>query len=138
MLPLLVATLALLIAPGCGRKNSSFLNFNKSKPAVKVNPLTLPAVRGLTAARISDEIVEVCWQPVINPAMDLQGYNLYRFVRTAFIPKKPLNKEPIQDKNFRDNLTNKKDVAFCYVVRPVFKIEGKNFEGPLSQVVCIE
>jgi len=131
--------LLLLMIANCGRKNNSFFNFGKKEPTVKINKLSLPSVRRLKATKQDEDTILLKWQPAQPTSTDreLVGYNIYKFARTSFIPKKPLNKSPIKETFLQEKIkTAKKNcVAVCYAIRPVFRIEGKIFEGPLSEIV---
>jgi len=125
---------------GCGRKNNSFLNFEKKEKVIKVNRLTLPSVKNITLSQNQNGTHFLQWTPVAskNTQRILVGYNIYRFIQTAFIPRKPLNKQPIKENFYHDTTLHgsKTKKIICYVVRSVFKIKGKKFEGPLSNIVC--
>ena len=65
------------------------------------------------------------------------GYNVYKFLKTRFIPKHPINKKPIPNNSFLDTTSESTKNHFCYAVRAVFLIDNKELEGPLSQVICL-
>lgn len=81
---------------------------------------------------------KLSWHPVDRfiDSGELVGYNLYKFVHTAFIPRKSLNKKILKQTHYLDPHPPKPgQPKFCYLVRPVFIIHGKTIEGPASRVV---
>ena len=130
----LLALLALLELSGCGRKNNNFLVFENKEKEVKVNKLTLPSVRNISLTGKPHETI-ISWDKIDNAAPNggtLIGYNLYRFIKTAFIPKNPINTQIIKKNYFVDFYLDNS----CYTVRGLFKIGGKLVEGPASKIVC--
>jgi hypothetical protein len=113
----------------CGRKNNNFLDFSKKEKKQKFNRLTLPAVQNITVKR-ENNIVTVQWKKIPNAT-----YDIYRFIRTAFIPKNPLNKRPLTKTYYVDN--SNPPVDTCYLVRPIFYINGKKIAGPSSKIICV-
>jgi len=122
-----------LFLSSCGRKNNTFLVFASKKKVVKINRLTLPAVRGLRIAQTKQGATLISWLPVevSGDNIELVGYNLYKFVPTAFIPRKPVNKHPTTKLSYLDSNT----VNYCYLVRAVFLARGKTVEGPASKIL---
>jgi hypothetical protein len=113
----------------CGRKNNNFLDFSHKKREPKFNRLSLPAIQKLIIKKDGD-VVTLRWKKIQNAK-----YNVHRFIRTAFIPKKPVNKVPIKENYYTDKSNPPKNT--CYLVRPVFYINGKTVIGPGSKIVCI-
>jgi hypothetical protein len=135
-------TVSLFVA-NCGRKNSNFLNFEKKEKLVKINRLSLPSVNGISVKKINSKKEYVEWQPVQEiKNVKLLGYNLYRFSKIAFIPKKPLNKNPIKQTHYTI-CSSDKNFSTCYIVRAIFKValkatgKVKVCQGPASKIICI-
>lgn len=123
----------LLLLSSCGRKNNNFFVFTKKEKPQKINRLTLPVVKGLKITHHENHTVTLAWYTVKHE--NVIGYNLYRFVRTAFIPRKPLNKKPITQETFTETIPKSiRDHKICYVIRAVFLIQNKIIEGPTSKV----
>ena len=125
--------LLLLLITSCGRKNNNFFVFSKKDTSKKINKLTLPVIRRLKASA-KDKTVMLSWKKVKHK--NLVGYNVYRFVHTAFIPREPINKEPITQEKFIDNIKKTKS-KICYLIRAVFLIQNKTIEGPASRIYAI-
>ena len=150
-------TLSLLFLTHCGRKNNNFLNFDAAKHEPKINKLTLPSVKGVRITQTTNEQISLAWKEIEfventddTPPKQFLGYNVYRFARSAFIPKKPLRKKGLcctttktffhdttyldvfEDQGMREPETQ----PICYAVRPVFKVNSKIIEGTTSKIVC--
>ncbi len=136
----------LLIFSNCGRKQKNIFDFPDpdEKPEFKVNKLSLPAVKGVKVER-AELWNKISWQKVsiLEVTLDKKikkefiGYNVYRLVNSLFVPKKTVNKFWIRGKEFLDTQALEQDLAdqsHSYLVRAVFKINDKIFEGPASQV----
>ena len=135
---LLPTALVLLITStiflgSCGRKHHNFLDFSNKKREPKFNRLSLPAVQNLTVKK-EGGIVTLRWKKILD-AWRLSKYNIYKFIRTAFIPKKPINKIPLTKTHYIDK--SKTASNTCYLVRPVFTIKGRQVVGPGSKIVCV-
>ena len=148
----------LVLLQACGRKNNNFLVFAPAKKETKINKLTLPAVKNVTLTSTPQKTLKLTWNHVTPPARspndkptELLGYAVYRFSRSAFIPKKPLQKRDVQSKKSRISTTKNwyDDASYqktfedqgvrspekeqiCYIVRPVFMIGQTVIEGPTS------
>ena len=135
-----IVPLFAILTFGCGRKNNNFLVFDKEKVLTKINKLTLPSVRNL---KIHNKTLLtktlLTWKPIKNDIKktELLGYNVYKFSRTAFVPKKPINKKIIKKPEFLDMYKQKKQTEVCYIVRAVFKIDNRIIEGPASKIVAL-
>ncbi len=142
----------ILLAPGCGRKQKDIFHFPEKKIVVKVNKLSLPAVRGVTVTK-TVEGNRISWRTVlgaekflvakasINEAeRELVGYDVYRLVKASIVPKKPLNKFVIQQTEFLDTQILEEDFIepppYYYIVRAIFKVSDQIVQGPASQVMC--
>jgi len=131
----IIITISLLVA--CGRKNNNFLVFVPKEKIVKINKLTLPVVQGVKIKQLKEGSTQIVWYPLnthINHA-ELIGYNAYKFAQTAFIPRKPINKQPIKQPSYIDTSKNKNHLQYCYLVRALFITHGKTIEGPASKIV---
>ena len=80
---------------------------------------------------------QVVWHSIdrYTDQTELIGYNLYKFAQIAFIPRKPLNKQPIKQTSYLDTSKDKKQYRYCYLVRAIFITQGKTIEGPSSKIV---
>ncbi len=135
---------------GCARKQKNIFDFSE-KEKVKINKLTLPVVQFLQAEKKGNDIF-LTWQKINNDfnlnenksKVFFVGYNVYRFVDSGFVPRKPLNKRPLTLNNFCDvgvlepKGNHSSEFSYCYLVRAVFKIKDKNYQGPASQIICIK
>lgn len=124
--------LVLCCLPACGRKQRNIFNFSE-KNTTKINKLSLPAVKGVQVQKNNSSNL-VKWLPV-DSSMKLLGYNVYCLVRGSFAPKKPLNKQPVNQTHFTDTAPGNK-YPNCYFVVPVFSENDQIFEGPISQIIC--
>ena len=132
----------LIFISGCGRKQKDVFYFPPEHKVLNVNKLELGYVKNVKVLK-TDIGNKILWQPAeIKNEKEFLGYNVYKLVSASFVPKKPLNKSPIMQTNFLDkevlqnNNLNKSKKCCCYLVRAVFKIDDKIYEGPSSQVVC--
>lgn len=136
---LLVSVIYAVVVAGCGRKQRGVYNFPE-KQSVKINKLTLPSVKGLTATA-QQKRVTLVWRPleVSSDTTKLLGYHIYRLAQGRFIPKQPITKNPVTTTTFVDKRARKsaKDDIVCYVVRGVFEIDGQVIQGLTSQVVAV-
>lgn len=124
--------LSLVMQVGCGRKPKNILAFGTTdRQQKKTKYIFYPTIKNieLTPTNIG---INLSWKPIEHE--HLEGYNVYRFSRTTFIPKNPLNKTPMTTTTFTDSHPPKTYVAH-YVIRAVFKKENKHVEGPTSQIV---
>jgi len=76
-----------------------------------------------------EEKIKISWKEISHK--DLIGYNIYQFSKSGFVPKLPLNKNPIQNNYY---ISEKKNS--CFLVRGVFKIDEQISEGPSSNILC--
>ena len=113
---------------GCGRKQHNFLNFEKKKSTLKINRIILPTTK-ITSIECEKEEIKVFWKDINHE--DLIGYNIYKFTKENFIPKKPLNREPL-----KNNFFISEESDSCFLVRGVFKIQNQISEGPSSNILC--
>jgi len=121
----------------CGRKQRNIFNFSETNK-LKINKLTLPAVKGVKVKKINNENV-VEWLEVKSNDKDMKllGYNIYRLTRGYFAPKKPMNSKIITGNIFVDQHP-KSNYPNCYFVTPVFSKQDQFFEGPISQIISIK
>lgn len=132
-----------LFFSGCGKKQKNIFDFTQKKPNSKINKFELGFIKGIEVKK-NDSGNLISWnkfktqKKYIN---NFKGYNVYRLVRSSIIPKKPLNKKPLNNLNYLDkeifsisnDFTQKN---YCYAVKPVFIIENKFFFGITSQIAC--
>ena len=139
--------LLLILLPSCGRKPKHLFSRKEVHSKINAHRLTLPAVQDVSAAP-SDEYVLVSWhalpQPItelarphervtLGPEPLLQGYNVYRFATDGFVPKAPLNSEPITTTTCLDT-KDRGNHKWHYLVRGVYLVHGRTVQGPMSQV----
>lgn len=116
----------ILLFSSCGRKNAHFFVFEKAKKTEKINKLSLPMPRNFKAV-FKKNRTELTWtKPQEN---NLIGYNIYRFIETGFIRRKPINKKPITKESYIDLAPPH---PACYLVRGIFHINNQSIEGPSS------
>lgn len=149
-----IILIILIFFAGCARKQRGIFDFpdpNK-KPEVKINMLALPCVKKVFAEK-TESGNRVFWDEVSysnnlfsgfnKEDLDIEfvGYNLYRLVNNCFIPKKTVNKRWITKTEYLDDqvlLLESECTINSYLVRVVFRVNGKIIEGPASQIVSIE
>ncbi|MCK4650800.1 hypothetical protein KAT08_01365 [Candidatus Babeliales bacterium] len=138
----------LFLQVGCGRKQKNIFYFPKKEYVLKINRLFFPSVKGVKVEKI-DGGNNIYWRSIQDDDLEIKndvkflGYNVYRLVRCYFVPKKPLNKKPIENTNFLDNQILKdeylkKQEQHCYLVQAVFKIHDRIYQGPSSQIICVK
>lgn len=69
------------------------------------------------------------------------GYDVFKLTKQNFIPKHPLNKNPLTETQFWDKnkkSTRKTKTKSFYLIQPVFKFDNQLIKGPSSQIVGIE
>lgn len=136
--------LSLPLIVGCGRKQRNFLYFPPEK-SIHITKLDLPAVKGLNA-QLTDIGIHVSWLPLFTEKTPQQiksfeknfvGFDLFRLENNAtFIPKKPINENPITDNYFLDKRV-KSSKHTAYTVQPLFKFETQILHGPSSQIIKV-
>jgi hypothetical protein len=134
----LLAGIVCAVVVGCGRKQRGVYSFPE-KQSIKINKLTLPSVKGLTATT-QQKRVTLVWKPLeVQAGVRLVGYHVYRLAQGRFIPKQPITKKPVTSTTHVDKRARKsaKDGVVCYVVRGVFEIDGQVIQGLTSQVVAV-
>lgn len=129
-----------LILSSCGRKQRNIFFFPEKEP-VRINKLSLPVVRGLSA-QLSDKKIMVSWLPIdatttLPDHISFVGYSVFRLTKGYFVPKQPIHKQPITTTFYSDGNLPKKDFSFCYMVRTVFMINDQISYGPASNIVCV-
>lgn len=129
----IICTLVLLT--NCGRRQRTIFLFPPEK-AVHLSTLQFPSPKIITINQdtlgATIEWLEVSEHLFIkNIPAQLVGYNIYRLTHNGFIPKSPLNKEPITTTSYLD--TNK---TSCnrYIVRAIFLVNDQMLEGPTSNI----
>jgi len=127
---------------GCGKKQKDVFYFPPEHKVLNINKLELGYAKNVKVLK-TEAGNEILWQfAEIKNEKEFLGYNVYKLVRASFVPNKPLNKSPIKQTRFLDeevfqrNRLKKRKKCFCYLVRAVFKIDDKIYEGPSSQVAC--
>lgn len=125
---------------GCGRKQKNIYNFSDKTKKIKINNLSLPAVQNLSLKKISLGIL-VLWNPLEKENIKLKegeahllGYDIFKFKKSGFISKKPINKFICTKNNFVDQNFEE---SFYYLVRAVFKIQGQIIYSPSSQIISL-
>lgn len=132
----------LFLHPNCGRKQRTLFVFPKPD-TIKISKLKLPAVRNLSA-RLHNNYIIISWDPIsappsYSPELKVAGYFVYRATRGKFIPKQPMNSEPVTTTSYEDRTKNATLKENCYLVRGVFTIDDKTFLGPSSNLImCIK
>ncbi|MBD3231851.1 hypothetical protein GF322_04280 [Candidatus Dependentiae bacterium] len=142
---------------GCGRKQKNIFDFpdpnQQKKESFNVNKLLLPCTRGIKLEKTkqgnliswqnikkSEEFYKKNSYPMFQDEKSFLGYNIYKLVNAFFVPKEPLNSSFLKETKFldkevlKDNKT--RETLNCYLVQAVFKIKGKIFKGPFSQIIC--
>ncbi|MFC1894655.1 hypothetical protein ACFLYH_01765 [Candidatus Dependentiae bacterium] len=135
---------------GCGRKQKNIFSFPEKNTEPQVNKLSLPCVRGVCTKKLKNGM-KISWNPIkndnslkisdINITKKFIGYDIYKLVNCCFVPKKSLNNFPIKKTEFVDHeiLCEKntiKTLCSCYLIKAVFRINGKIISGPVSKIVC--
>lgn len=124
--------LSLIISfPACGKRPKNFFSFEEKVQKEVLERSMFPSIKNLFYKKIRDSSL-VWWNHL--QSQNLVGYNIYRFSAQGFIPKKPLNKEPLIKPEFLD-LDVIVNVIPYYIVRGVFLVDGKMQEGPSSPIL---
>ncbi len=143
-----ILIISFLLFTGCGRKQKNIFSF-EPEPKIKVKKLDLPAVRGLNITP-KDGFPELTWFDLFNQKNSTQinslqknfvGYDVFKLTKQNFIPKHPLNKNPLTETQFLDKSkkpARKNPSKSFYLVQPVFKFDNQIIKGPSSQIVGIE
>ena len=149
--PFLLLLLACL--PHCGQKPRSIIPAEKASctQAQARQPQKLPTIRSLELTKTSCGNL-LRWTPVspnvckrtdteCGPAeWHVFGYYIYRFPKEGFVPRTPLARMKATATQFLDKRVAKKQIrttySWCYLVRPVFRVEEKIIIGKTSQIVC--
>ena len=118
--------LLILLLPSCGKKRRNFFTYQEKNVNDKFNRLTLPSIKGL---HLDNDTIR--WVPIKHGKFI--GYNVYKFPPGKFIPKNPVNVEPLKSTNFVTKSKTKR--SYCYVIRGVFSVENKLTEGPTSKII---
>lgn len=126
----------LLFFASCGKKNRSLFSFPTEKKE-KINALNFPSVRCVNVECVGDHNI-ISWQPVVvnREVGMLVGYEVYRLNKQGFIPRVPLNAEPLESCSYVDQVAVFYKPA--YVVRAVFRKNNQQKRGPASQVVIVQ
>lgn len=130
----------LLLFSGCGRKQRNIFHFPENEPIV-FNKLDFPVVKQVKVTQTTQGN-KISWQ-AIKPQQfkvkecpcSVQGYNVYRLVRTSIIPKQPLNKKIIEKTMWLDTTMPKNTKQAFYLVRALFMVNDRIIEGPISLIV---
>jgi hypothetical protein len=147
-LRLILFSVCLIFLFGCGRKQKNIFHFSSDKTTLKVSKLSLPAVKGLKIQKTKQGNL-LFWQDlsdseknrfVVDDKIEIKfvGYNVYRLVKSLFVPKKAVNQLLIKENQFLDDQIFQKKLekeSNSYLVRAVFKFQDKNIQGPASQIV---
>jgi hypothetical protein len=147
-LRLIFFSISLFLFFGCGRKQKNIFYFPSGKSALKVSKLSLPVVKGLKIQKTLQGNL-LSWYDLSDQErhrfteldkieIEFVGFNVYRLVKSIFVPKKPVNQLLIKENRFLDNQIIQKEFeqeSNYYLVRAVFKFQNKNIQGPASQVV---
>jgi|GEM_PF-1459816 hypothetical protein len=135
----------IIVTPQCGKKKKNIFSFNEHQKKEKINRLSLPSPQNIKYEENENGIF-ITWKKINKENIPtfqnentpkILGYNVYKFLKTRFIPKHPINKKPIPNNSFLDTTSESTKNHFCYAVRAVFLIDNKELEGPLSQVICL-
>ena len=140
-------TLCLCTLAACGRKPKQLYSHKESVKSYPYSRLTLPIVTNISATKSGGEVL-ARWVPLpqeptppprIHERVELDhtprfiGYNLYRFAKTGFIPKNPINNKLILSPQYRD-IPPSDNYQWYYLIRAVFFVYGKKIEGPASKI----
>lgn len=133
---IIAGTLSIVLAfPCCGKRPKNFFSFEQKEEKAISTRMSLPAVRNMCYIKNAPHN-KLVWDAITSP--NLIGYNVYCFLPTAFIPKKPANSAPLKNPFFLlrngDEDTQKEEYS---IVRGVFNIDGKTQEGPSSHLYKI-
>jgi hypothetical protein len=129
----IVCTLVLLA--NCGRRQRTIFLFPHEK-TIHFATLQFPSpkiinmIQNAHGATIEwlEVPVPTCIQ---DTAVQLAGYNVYRLTHQGFIPKSPLNKDPITITSYHDT---SKTLCNRYIVRALFIVNNQILEGPTSNI----
>lgn len=134
----------LILLSACGKKQKNVFDFSTKKEFFKISKFDLGFVKNLIVTK-TDQGYFLSWQKLSSKYKDdrvnFLGYDIYRLVRSLIIPKKSVNSFPIKDTTFLDTeiLSLSKEflpVKICYVVVPVFSVDGRIVKGLISQIIC--
>ena len=139
----------LILLSACGKKQPNIFDFSPKKEFCKVSKFDLGFVKNLKVTK-TDRGYTLFWQELAKQNLSLKyknakiqflGYDIYRLVRSSIIPKKSLNDFPIKETEFVDTqiLSLSKEFVLenpCYVVVPIFNVDGRTVKGLISQVIC--
>ncbi|MCF7799749.1 hypothetical protein K9M16_01995 [Candidatus Babeliales bacterium] len=132
----------------CARKQKDIFYFPQKEISIKPNKLSLPYVKQI---RIKKDKTgnNIFWKTnfdkdILNTleknGYKFIGFNIYKLSRASIIPKKPINKKPVNNYNYLDKSVlikkNKEEIKYknCYVIKIVFLFDKKTVEGPISQI----
>lgn len=126
----------LILFPGCGRKQRTIFLFPKEK-VVRLTTLQFPSPKIISLTQTPQGTLIEWLEPVYSPSLQqahiqLLGYNIYRLTSHGFIPKKPLNPQPLTTTQYHDIQST--DQAKSYVVRALFQVHHLDHEGPTSNI----
>ncbi len=125
----------LLCIAGCGRRQRTIFLFPPEK-AVHLATLQFPSPKITNVIKNSNGTI-IQWLevppplPIKNITVQFAGYNIYGLTHNGFIPKNPLNKNPIILTSYLD--TTKKS-SHHYIVRALFIADNQMHEGPSSNI----
>lgn len=140
---ILLLSIFLFLLPACGKKQKNIFNFSHNKKSLKISKFDLDFVKNITITKTCNGYF-LSWQKIAfksNDKIIFVGYNVYRLVRSLIIPKKSINSIPIKDTIFLDKKILYLSKEFlqkkiCYVVIPIFNIDGQIMKGLVSQIIC--
>lgn len=119
----------MLLLAACGRKNHAFFSFKQPQQVSQFNMFAFPWVRlAKVSATESGRLVE--WEPLEHA--QLIGYHLYRVSSIGVVAKKPCIFLPASKHSYNDIASME---AYSYVIRAVFLIDGKQYEGLASKII---
>lgn len=130
-------SILLLIFIGCGKKTKNVVSVKKKPP---INILSLPSIQGAKAHRTNKNHIIISWLPITNQdikntAFSLVGYNVYRLVNNAIIPKQALTPKPILETFFIDQEIYHVHNHICYVIKPLYKYDDYPIYGIHSNTI---
>lgn len=140
--------ISFLFFTGCGRKQKNIFIFEPDQK-LKITKLDLPAVKGLSITKKNNCNI-LTWFDLFNQKNSASinslqknfiGYDVFKLTKRNFIPKHPLNKNPLIETQFVDKnkkFTRKAPRKSFYLVQPVFKFDNQFIKGLSSQIVGIE
>ncbi|GEM_PF-3147599 len=132
----LTSTLCIMmLLTGCGRRQRTIFLFPTEK-VVRFATLQFPSAK-ITAVTRSTQGIAIEWIKVPeslsinNATAQCIGYNVYSLTHKGFIPKNPLNTNPITTTRYLDTTKNS---SHHYMVRALFLANKKVYEGPSSNI----